>query len=74
VTYRIPPPGLVARDGVVEANHAYPGFTLRYTTDGSDPQPTSPKVTGPILDKGRIAVAAFNRLGRCGRASFIENP
>ena len=74
LTYRIPPPGLVARNGVVEANHAYPGFTLRYTTDGTAPTLASPEVTGPISDRGCITVAAFNTLGRCGRASIIENP
>lgn len=74
LTYRIPPPGLVAHDGVVEANHAYPGFTLRYTTDGTPPTSSSPKVIGPITARGRITVAAFNTLGRSGRASTIDNP
>jgi len=74
LAYRIPPPGLAVRDGVVRANHAYPGFTLRYTTDGTAPTLSSPEVTGPIAERGCITVAAFNTKGRSGRASVIENP
>lgn len=73
LSYRIPPPGLVIQDGAVQANHAYPGFTLRYTTDGTAPTPSSPEVTGPITERGCITVAAFNTLGRSGRASTIDN-
>lgn len=74
LAYRIPPPGLRLRDGAVEANHAYPGFTLRYTADGSEPSTLSPVVEGPVAEKGLITVAAFNSLGRSGRASQIDNP
>ena len=74
LTYRIPPPGLIVQEGAVQANHAYPGFTLRYTTDGTAPTLESPEVSGPIAARGSIAVAAFNTLGRSGRASIIDNP
>jgi len=74
LTYRIPPPGLIIHDGKVDANHAYPGFTLRYTSDGTAPTVESPKVDGPIAAKGCITVAAFNTLGRSGRSSIIDNP
>ena len=74
LTYRIPPPGLIVQEGAVQANHAYPGFTLRYTIDGTAPTLESPEVSGPIAARGSIAVAAFNTLGRSGRASIIDNP
>ena len=73
VQYRIPLPGLKIVDGRVFANLLLPGFTLRYTTDGSEPTINSPIVAGPITDKGNIQVAAFNSQGRRGNASRIEN-
>lgn len=74
VNYRIAPPGLRRVDGKVLVNHQWPGFTLRYTTDGSEPGIGSPLVAGPIEAPGIIQVAAFDRTGRRGRASRIDNP
>jgi hexosaminidase len=74
VQYRIAPPGLQIVDGKVQVNHQFPGFTLRYTSDGSEPTINSPLVAGPIAAKGVIRVAAFNRTGRQGRSSRVENP
>ena len=37
VQYRLPPPGVVIRDGAVHANVELPGLAIRYTTDGSEP-------------------------------------
>ncbi len=73
VQYRIAPPGLQIVDGKVMVNQQFPGFALRYTTDGSEPNMTSPLVTGPITAKGMIQVAAFNRSGRQSRSSRIES-
>ncbi len=72
--YRIAPPGLVVRDGQVLANAELPGFVLRYTTDGSDPDRDSPVVTGPIDAKGTITVAAFSAAGRAGPSARIIRP
>jgi hexosaminidase len=44
----------------------------RYTTDGSEPTPASTPVTGPILERGTIRVAAFDRKGRRGAVAAIE--
>lgn len=74
VLYRIPPPGLKVIDGKVLVNTQFPGFALRYTSDGSEPNASSPLVTGPITAKGVVQVAAFNRTGRQGKASRVENP
>ena len=71
--YRIPPPGLKVVGGRVHANIQLPGFDLRYTTDGSEPTVQSPLVQGPIQTKGLIQVAAFNRTGRKGHSSRVEN-
>lgn len=74
IAYRIAPPGLMRDQGVVRANHQLPGFTLRYTDDGSEPHGGSPLVEGPISAKGTIRVAAFAANGRSGKASQIDNP
>ena len=71
--YRIPPPGLRRVDGRVEANLQLPGFTLRYTTDGSEPTLASPPVSGPIAARAVVRVAASARNGRAGRSSQIDN-
>ena len=47
VLYRIPAPGLKQVAGAVLVNQQIPGFSLRYTVDGSEPNATSPLVTGP---------------------------
>jgi hexosaminidase len=71
--YRIPAPGL-KRDGrAVLVNEQYPGFSMRYTIDGSDPNAHSPQVNGPIIAKALIRVAAFDRNGRGGRSSQLDN-
>jgi hexosaminidase len=73
IRYRIPPPGLRRVDGRVEANLQLPGFTLRYTTDGSTPSVASPPVAGSIGERALIRVAAFARNGRAGQTSQIDN-
>ena len=74
VAYRIAPPGL-KRDGArILANHQLPGFSLRYTSDGSEPSAASARVDGPITARGSIRVAAFAANGRRGASSQIDNP
>ncbi|WP_288381446.1 family 20 glycosylhydrolase [uncultured Massilia sp.] len=73
LAYRIAPPGLVTEDGRVLANHVLPGMQLRYTSDGSEPSASSRLVTGPILERGTIRVAAFDRNGRRGAVAAIES-
>jgi len=74
VAYRIAPPGLVLDGGRVLANHVLPGMVLRYTSDGSEPTAASSLVSGPILERGMIRVAAFDRQGRRGPVAAIESP
>lgn len=73
VQYRIAPPGLKRIDKQIHVNYQLPGFTLRYTTDGSEPDTHSAIVLGPIATKGLILVAAFDRNGRKGNSSRIKN-
>jgi hexosaminidase len=71
--YRIPTPGLKVVNGAVVGNLQLPGFTLRYTTDGSEPTAQSPAVKGPIAARGTIRVAAFNERGRKGATASVVN-
>jgi hexosaminidase len=72
LNYRIPTPGLKVVDGAVLCNLQLPGFTLRYTTDGTEPTAKSPAVQGPIAARGVIRVAAFDGRGRKGATAALR--
>jgi hexosaminidase len=74
LNYRIPTPGLKVEGGMVYASLELPGFTLRYTTDGSDPTARSPVVRAPIPLRGTVSVAAFNATGRKGLTARVTAP
>ena len=71
VNYRIPTPGLKVEGGVVQCSLELPGFTLRYTTDGTEPTVRSSAVRGPIPFRGTVRVAAFNTTGRKGHTARL---
>ena len=71
VHFRLPPPGAVVIDGSVHANVAYPGLGIRYTTDGSDPTPTSASFTGPMEASGTVKLRAFDSRGRGSLVSEV---
>ncbi len=63
--YRLPPPGLRLIDGVMYANVAFPGLTIRYTTDGSLPHRQSPRYRQPVeVGDAEVRVATFDSRGR----------
>ncbi len=74
LNYRIPTPGLKAEGGTVRSSLEIPGFTLRYTTDGSEPTTRSTVVSGPIPARGTVRVAAFNAAGRKGQTARVTAP
>jgi hexosaminidase len=65
--YRIPAPGVLCRDGRVWANCSLPGFTIRYTTDGSEPTIKSPRYLAPLVYKSGLRMRVFDGRGRGGR-------
>ena len=69
VNYRIPLPGAVIEDGEFKANIRFPGLTLRYTMDGSEPTVNSREYKKPVKVNSNdiIKIAAFNSLGRKSR-------
>lgn len=71
--YRIPPVGIRKSDGAIHVNQQFPGFTIRYTTNGKEPTLKSERYEGPIKGKGLITIKAFNSTGRSGRSVIVRN-
>ncbi len=71
--YRIPTVGAVVENGAVRANSQLPGFTIRYTTDGSQPHANSLVYSAPITTKGTIKLRAFSVQGLGGRTVVIQH-
>jgi len=69
--YRIPPPGAVAKQGTITANTALPGFSIRYTINGDQPDARSAQYTHPFAARGRVQLRSFNPKGRGSRTSLI---
>ena len=71
--YRIPPPGAVIDQGLLHANSAYPGLSIRYTTDGSEPGLGSAVYSSPVPITGdQVKLRAFNASGRSSRTSIVK--
>ncbi|WP_156885653.1 family 20 glycosylhydrolase [Massilia niastensis] len=67
--YRLPPPGVLLRDGAAHANVALPGLALHYTVDGSEPHAGAARYAGPVpLAAGStFRIASFDTRGRHSR-------
>jgi hexosaminidase len=70
--YRIAPPGAAVIDGKLEANISFPGFVIRYTTDGSEPDNNSSLYEGPFELSGSAKLKAFNAVGRGSRSVKVD--
>ncbi|WP_163379986.1 family 20 glycosylhydrolase [Cyclobacterium sp. SYSU L10401] len=62
--YRIAPPGVKVENDTLQVNVDFPGLELRYTTDGSEPGPTSNLYERPIPLGGRVNIKAFDMAGK----------
>lgn len=68
--YRIPKPGISLQDGKYLSNVDYPGLTIRYTTNGKDPDAKSKLYTAPVnYSGGVIKFRAFDPKGRGGNVA-----
>ena len=73
--YRVPKPGVLLQDGKYFANEQFPGLTIRYTTDGSDPLATSPEYKDAVTNAGNgIKFRAFDTKGRGSNVSVPVTP
>jgi len=71
--YRIPTPGVKLINGQVAANVQFPGYSIRYTTDGSEPTAQSNLYSAPIATTGTIKLKVFIPAGRASQTVTIEN-
>ncbi len=72
-SYRVPPPGIIINDGQLLANSQMPGFVIRYTTNGKEPDTHSALYTMPLKEKGVIKIRTFDGRGRGSRTIEIKN-
>lgn len=70
--YRIPTPGLNVSDGKIEANVLYPGFQIRYTTDGTEPTINSKHYTTAIPFHKGTKFRVFDATNRAGRSVEVN--
>jgi hexosaminidase len=69
--YRIPAAGAKVVGGKLAANVQFPGLTIRYTTDGTEPTKTSPVYVEPLALGKPIKLRVFNSTGRAGQTVTI---
>jgi len=63
--YRIPRPGVIFKDGKYYANVQFPGLTIRYTTNGKEPDAKSPVYNDAVTYTGdNIKFKSFDNKGR----------
>ncbi|MDB5144173.1 MAG: beta-N-acetylhexosaminidase [Mucilaginibacter sp.] len=63
--YRIPKPGVILQNGAYVANEQFPGLTIRYTTNGKDPDAKSSVYKDAVTnDSSEIKFRAFDNKGR----------
>jgi hexosaminidase len=74
VHYRLPDPKAIVSEGILKLAHAFPGLTVRYTTDGSIPNSKSAVFENELTMKAGqiIKLAVFDSRGRSGRVVEIK--
>ncbi|MFW5725405.1 MAG: beta-N-acetylhexosaminidase, partial [Bacteroidota bacterium] len=69
--YRVPLPGATIREGILRANTEFPGLTIRFTLDGSQPHAGSTLYTEPVpIAADVVKLKAFDSGG--GESKTIE--
>lgn len=59
LSYHIPPPGAIIKDGQLFANTAYPGLKIYYTENGTSPTRQSKLYDGPVAIDKAIRLKVF---------------
>ena len=71
--YRVPKPGVVSLNGQYAANIQFPGLTIRYTSDGTEPDAKSKLYTDPVSADGKtVKFRAFDVKGRGGNVALAR--
>lgn len=69
--YRVPPPGAIIEDGILQANVEYPGLIIRYTTDGTEPTGASTIYKESLPVSGQVILKSFDSAGKGSRAVTV---
>ena len=69
--YRVPPPGAIIENGMLNANVEYPGLNIRYTTDGTEPTTKSTLYKEPASVSGTVRLRSFDRSGKHSRSVVV---
>ena len=75
LAFELPKPGGQIEKGMLNVRQQFPGQTLRYSLDGSEPTPSSPEFDQPIpVDpaNSKIGLRSFDVRGRGGKTIFID--
>ncbi|MBO0947696.1 family 20 glycosylhydrolase [Fibrella forsythiae] len=70
--YRIPTAGASIVANKLMANTQFPGLTIRYTTDGTEPTAASQVYTAPLPFTSTTKLRVFNSAGRAGQTVTIK--
>jgi hexosaminidase len=70
--FRVPKPGVILQDGKYFANVQFPGLTIRYTTNGKDPDAKSPIYNDAVTNTG--GVIKFRSFDNKGRGGNVTEP
>ncbi|SFG16168.1 family 20 glycosylhydrolase [Prevotella sp. KH2C16] len=73
LTFRIPNPGLMLREGMLYANTPLKGVEVRYTTDGTEPVQSSALWEKPVVCDAKVIKARTFYLGRQSTVTTIKN-
>jgi hexosaminidase len=72
--YRIPSPGVILQNGKYLVNDQFPGFVIRYTTNGKDPDAKSKIYNDAVTITGsNVKFRAFDNKGRGSNVSIPVN-
>lgn len=73
MNYRIAPPGAIIKKGKLHANSLYPGFEIRYTTNGTEPETSSALYTKPVRVRPglEIKLKCFDATGASSKTTTL---
>jgi hexosaminidase len=74
VQWHLPAPGLLRDGRVVRVSRAWPGLTVRYTLDGTEPNASSPIAASVIQTASPVRAATFDARGRRSLTSHLGGP
>ena len=73
INFRVSPPGIMTRDGLLLANTAIPNAVIRYTTDGSEPTESSIEWQTPVVCNAPLIKAKSFYLGKESVTTVLFN-